>query len=217
MQEPHKEGVANHLDPESCAGGREAAGEALTGAHAGQPLSSEITRSGVPTLYGDGEGNMKDGVNRESSGDAAESETLSMRGNSMRENRETSKTPCRFDGQGRPEKAFSRTSGAHVFEESDDLVVCAGQRLDPEGSSPSTARMRGGVSKDRGNASSAGERNHGEPYTGTKSETMDTAKGMHLPSRPVRKDNQRAGCPPRGGIRKACGEVPGRNRGEPSP
>jgi hypothetical protein len=95
--------------------------------------------------------------------------------------------------------------------------VCAGQRLDPEGSSPSTARMRGGVSKDRGNASSAGERNHGEPYTGTKSETMDTAKGMHLPSRPVRKDNQRAGCPPRGGIRKACGEVPGRNRGEPSP
>jgi hypothetical protein len=31
---------------------------------------------------------MKDGVNRESSGDAAESETLSMRGNSMRENRD---------------------------------------------------------------------------------------------------------------------------------
>ena len=99
----------------------------------------------------------------------------------------------------------------------DRLVVCAGQRFDPEGSSPSAARMRGGLSKDGGNASSAGERNHGEPYAGTKSETTDTAKGMHLPSRSVRKDNQRAGCPPRGGIRKACGEVPGRNRGEPSP
>jgi hypothetical protein len=95
--------------------------------------------------------------------------------------------------------------------------MCAGQRFDPEGSSPSAARMRGGLSKDGGNASSAGERNHGEPYAGTKSETTDTAKGMHLPSRSVRKDNQRAGCPPRGGIRKACGEVPGRNRGEPSP
>jgi hypothetical protein len=95
--------------------------------------------------------------------------------------------------------------------------VCAGQRLDPEGSSPSAARMRGGVSKDGGNASSAGEHDHGEPYTGTKSETTDTAKGMHLQSSSVREDNQRAGCPPRGGIRKACGEVPGRNRGEPSP
>ena len=54
MQEPHKKGLANHLDPESCAGDREVAGEALTGAHAGQPLSSEITLSGVPTEHGDG-------------------------------------------------------------------------------------------------------------------------------------------------------------------
>jgi hypothetical protein len=106
---------------------------------------------------------MKDGVNRESSGDAAESETLSMRGNSMRENRETSKTPSPVTGEGRPEKAFSRTSGVNVFEESDDLVVCAGQCFDPEGSSPSAARMRGGVSKGGGNASPAGERGHGEP------------------------------------------------------
>jgi RNA-directed DNA polymerase len=45
MQEPHKKGIANHLDPESCAGGGNVAGEALTGARAGQPLSSEITIS----------------------------------------------------------------------------------------------------------------------------------------------------------------------------
>jgi len=43
MQEPHEEGLANHLGPESCAGSREAAREALTGEDAGQPLSSEIT------------------------------------------------------------------------------------------------------------------------------------------------------------------------------
>jgi hypothetical protein len=36
------EGVANHIDPESCAGGREAVREALTGARVGQPLSGEI-------------------------------------------------------------------------------------------------------------------------------------------------------------------------------
>ena len=39
MQVPHDEGVAIHIAPESCAGGREAVREALTGAHAGQPLS----------------------------------------------------------------------------------------------------------------------------------------------------------------------------------
>ena len=43
MKEPYREGLATHPDPELCAGDREASGEALTGAHAGQVLSSEIT------------------------------------------------------------------------------------------------------------------------------------------------------------------------------
>jgi RNA-directed DNA polymerase len=127
MQEPHKQGLANQLDPESCASGREVAGEALTGAHAGQPLSSEITSTGVPTSCYEGEGNMLDGVNREPSNNAAESKTLSMRGNSMRENRETPVTPLPVGGEGRPEKAASLTSGVHVAGESDDLVVPAKQ------------------------------------------------------------------------------------------
>ena len=38
---PYDEGVANHIDPESCADGREVGREALTGAHVGQPLSGE--------------------------------------------------------------------------------------------------------------------------------------------------------------------------------
>ena len=42
MQVLCDEGVADHIDPESCAGGREAAREALTGARVGQPLSGEI-------------------------------------------------------------------------------------------------------------------------------------------------------------------------------
>jgi len=45
MKEPHRKGVANRSNPESCAGGGNTAGEALTGAHAGQPLSSEIKSS----------------------------------------------------------------------------------------------------------------------------------------------------------------------------
>ena len=45
MKEPHGKGVANRSNPESCAGGGNNAGEALTGAHVGQPSSSEISPS----------------------------------------------------------------------------------------------------------------------------------------------------------------------------
>ncbi len=46
MKEPHNEGIANHVDLESCASGGDAAGEALTEALAGRPLSREILNSG---------------------------------------------------------------------------------------------------------------------------------------------------------------------------
>jgi hypothetical protein len=41
VQVPHDEGVATHINPESCAVAREGNGEALTGEHTGQPLSRE--------------------------------------------------------------------------------------------------------------------------------------------------------------------------------
>jgi hypothetical protein len=129
MQEPYKKGVAYHLDPESCAGAGNRAGEALTGAHAGQPWSSEITSLGVPTLYGEGEGHIQDGVICEPLRDATESETLCMRGNSLHGNRETPKasvTPNAFVADGaaeRSEKGHGRTSGMHAFGESDGSIV----------------------------------------------------------------------------------------------
>ena len=43
MQVHHGEGVAIHIDPESCAAAREGNSEALTGERAGQPLSREST------------------------------------------------------------------------------------------------------------------------------------------------------------------------------
>jgi transposase len=53
----HGEGVAIHTDPESCANGREAAREALTGARAGQPLSGERLHNRSADVIQSAEGN----------------------------------------------------------------------------------------------------------------------------------------------------------------
>ena len=109
MKESHGKDPASHPDPESCVGGRKAAGEALTGAHAGQPSSCEIRSSGVPTPLCDAEGNTEGGVIGEPPSDPAQSETLCMRGNSLaREPGDP--TGTRRDGAaGRPEKVHDRT------------------------------------------------------------------------------------------------------------
>jgi len=127
MQEPHKKGVAIHLGPESCADRREVVGEALTGGHAGQPLSSEITTSACRPCPDRGKATPPTALG-ELSTDAAESETLSMRANSMRENRETSGMPvlCGHgpDGEGRkPHARHVRPRGVgrlHSTDEADE-------------------------------------------------------------------------------------------------
>ena len=53
MQVHHDEGVANRIDPESCANTREGIGEALTGERIGQPLSRE-SHPGCRHRSGDG-------------------------------------------------------------------------------------------------------------------------------------------------------------------
>jgi hypothetical protein len=156
MLEPCKEGLANHLDPESCAGGGEATGEALTGAHAGQPLSSEITLIGVET-HGDGEAKMEGGDQRKPSADATESETVSMRGNSMRENRETPTVPSPIvarDGRRRlwPYVRHIRCKGVgrrrstcEAGEQGRPVGGCGargGRGGRPRGTSPATAACR---------------------------------------------------------------------------
>lgn len=57
MRESNVEGVAIHDVPESCVGGREVDGEALTGVHAGWVSSREMQLSGVPTPFSHAEGN----------------------------------------------------------------------------------------------------------------------------------------------------------------
>jgi hypothetical protein len=60
---------------------------------------------------------------------ATESETLRMRGNSLRGNREALKASVTSNASSangraeRPEKALGRTSGVHVFGESDGSIV----------------------------------------------------------------------------------------------
>jgi len=66
---------------------------------------------------------MKGSDRRERSFDTAESETLGMWGNSMRENREALQTPTLDGGVGRSKKAKSRNVDMHVCRESDGLIV----------------------------------------------------------------------------------------------
>lgn len=74
MKESYNEGLASHIGPESCVGGRKIDGEALTGAHAGQVSSCEIS-SGTPTPLSEAEGNIADGVIGEPLTGPAQSQT----------------------------------------------------------------------------------------------------------------------------------------------
>ena len=122
MKEPYKKGVATHLGPESCAGDRKGVGEALTGENAGQPLSSEIITSASRPCPDRGKA-TSGAATSEQLATAAESETLSMRGHSMRENRETPVTLASDGEVGRSAKAASRAADMHVAGESDDSIV----------------------------------------------------------------------------------------------
>jgi len=123
MKEPYGEGLASHTGPESCVGTREGAGEALTGVHAGQPLSCEINRFRTPTLLIEAEGNTKHGDSRESWEGPAQSKTLSMRGNSLHGNREIPEVPAQDGVAGRPEKAQCLKSGVDTAGKSDGCIV----------------------------------------------------------------------------------------------
>ena len=94
MRTPDIEGVATRDGPESCAGTREGAGEALTGVRAGWAIeprnhlirgADAVPRSGRP---------HRRRRYREPSADPARSENLCMRGISMRENREVPRSPA---------------------------------------------------------------------------------------------------------------------------
>ena len=89
MQESYGEGLATHTGPESCAGVREDAGEALTGVRPGWALSREIADMvrGADALAGSGRLHP---AHRycERRRSLARPKTPSMGGNTLRGNRE---------------------------------------------------------------------------------------------------------------------------------
>ena len=133
MKESYGQGLATRPGPESCAGHGNRTGEALTGVHAGQPLSSEIISPACRPCSVRGKATLLGDVNRKSLINAAESKTLSMCGNSLRGNRETLEAPASQDA-GRSEKAYGRTAGMHVSRESDGPIVPQ-KRANKDGSS----------------------------------------------------------------------------------
>jgi len=89
MKEPHDEGIANRIGPESCGAVRKGRGEALTGVHAGQPLSreKEVLAPGADVVGGSGR-QYRNRRYRETEANLARSKTLRMHGNTLHGNRE---------------------------------------------------------------------------------------------------------------------------------
>jgi RNA-directed DNA polymerase len=113
MKESHAKGLASHGNPESCAGTREGAGEALTGAHTGGVLSRENRRNqgaDVVELCGRQHASARQG---EPTRDPARSETSSTCGNSVRENREIPPLPLGDGTGGRAGKVDDRNPAMH--------------------------------------------------------------------------------------------------------
>ncbi len=135
MKESHREGPASRPDPESCADGREAVGEALTGAHAGQPSSCEIMSSGVPTLLSEAEGHTEGGVMGEPLSDPAQSKTLHTRGNSLHGNREIPASSIADGSMDRSGKGTPHNPDMHGAGKSDGGVV---PKKSPNNNGPQT-------------------------------------------------------------------------------
>ena len=98
----------------------------MTGESAGQVLSSEITRFGVPTSWPGREGNTMGGVSASRVIGPAESKTLCMRGRSLHENREipaASVGVARKPSSDRSGKACGLTPDMHAVGKSDIGVV----------------------------------------------------------------------------------------------
>jgi len=123
MKESYVEGLANHDDPESCAGPREGVGEALTGAHTGRVLSRENRQfQGADAVKPSGRqhapkrhGELRHGP--------ARSEASGTCGNSMHENREIPCLPSGNGTGGRVGKVVDRNPAMYEHGKSDRPIV----------------------------------------------------------------------------------------------
>ena len=94
----------------------------LTGVHAGQPLSSEITNLGCRPRYMVGKAISGTTLFSEPFTDLAESKTLCMYGNSMLENREISRVSSVLKSE-RLGKVCDHNPNMYALEKSDTVIV----------------------------------------------------------------------------------------------
>ncbi|MEB2363795.1 MAG: group II intron reverse transcriptase/maturase [Bryobacterales bacterium] len=123
MKESHNEGLANHDGPESCAGTREGAGEALIGERTGGVLSREIRLNqdaDAVELSGRQHTSARNG---EGTSDPARSKTSSTCGNSVRENREIPCLPPGDGSGGRAGKVDDRNPAMYRYGKSDSSIL----------------------------------------------------------------------------------------------
>ena len=85
MRTPDIEGVATRDGPESCAGTRKGAGEALTGVRAGRAIEPRNQFSGVPTPSGRWKATLLAALSRAASGPRAVAEPWHVRNLHARE------------------------------------------------------------------------------------------------------------------------------------
>src|SRR5882762_10778451 len=123
MQESYRYGVAGQPGPESCAGSRKAAREALTGEHAGRVLSRESGRKSECRRCSNMRKATPANAKCEHPSGSARSKTPGMRGNFTRENREVPSTPDTQLCTGRLEKDVIQKSNMHVDGKSDGREV----------------------------------------------------------------------------------------------
>ena len=142
MQESYRKDPASHPDPESCVGGREAAGEASDRGTRRPAIELRNLPSGVPTPLSEAEGHTAGGASGEPHADPAQSETLCMRGNSLRGKREVPGAPGADGASGRLGKVTSRNPSTHAPRKSDGRVV-PGKPPNNDGDDPPAEAVEG--------------------------------------------------------------------------
>ena len=155
MKEPHRKGPASHSGPESCAGGGNSAGEALTGENTGREIELRNHRSGMPTWLHEGEGNSAGGAKGKSPVQSAESKALRMCGHSLHGNRESLGASGQDGTPDRSGQATSLSPDMHATRQSHDGIVPEKQPNDDNQYRASEEAVEGRPSI-KGNAAGAG-------------------------------------------------------------
>ena len=144
-----RKGVTNRLRREPCAGPREVS----VAVRVGRAIERRNATSGVPRLYQRPKAIPSDRF-REG---ARAPRRLRTQARTYVHAGDTERVPIRPGGRtGAAEERRWSESMTNGLEQSDLAIVCAGQRPDQVGSSPTDARVRGVISKGGGNASLAG-------------------------------------------------------------